>query len=134
MNNWYREYLKILESEQFPAAEPETAYNSLSDAGDYYKPGDTEIWYLKVGVNPININADNLYQTHAMIGTLTDTDPETILSMMQAESWDPDNRSSEMLDDLDVDHASMTAGDVIVTDKTAYIITKDGFTELGTEQ
>jgi hypothetical protein len=54
--------------------------------------------------------------------------------MMQAESWDPDNRSSEMLEELGVDHASMTAGDAIVTDKTAYIITKDGFTELGTEQ
>jgi hypothetical protein len=134
MSNWYRQYVEILESEQFPAATPETVYNSLSDAGEYYKPGNTEIWYLKAGVNPANISVDNLYQTHAMIGTLTDTDPEAILSMMQAESWDPDNRSSEMLEELGVDHASITAGDAIVTDKTAYIITKDGFTELGTEQ
>ena len=134
MSNWYRQYVEILESEQFPAATPETVYNSLSDAGEYYKPGNTEIWYLKAGVNPTNINVDNLYQTHAMIGTLTDVDPEAILSMMQAESWDPDNRSSEMLEELGVDHASMTTGDAIVTDKTAYIITKDGFTELGTEQ
>ena len=35
-----------------------------------------------------------------------------------------------MLDELGVDHASMTAGDVIVTEKTAYLITNDGFTEL----
>ena len=130
MSNWYRQYVEILESEQFPAATAETAYRSLSDAGEYYRPGNTEIWYLKAGSSANNTNTDTLYQTHSMIGTLTDSDPEAILSMMQAESWDPDNRSSEMLDELGVDHASMTAGDVIVTDKTAYIITKDGFTEL----
>lgn len=130
MSNWYRQYVEILESEQFPAATAETAYRSLSDAGEYYRPGNTEIWYLKAGSSANNTNTDTLYRTHSMIGTLADTDPETILSMMQAESWDPDNRSEEMLQELDVDHASMTAGDVIVTDQNAYLITNNGFTEL----
>ena len=134
MNNWYREYVKILESEQFPAATPETPYHSLSDAGEHYRPGDTEIWYLRTGTTANNVSADTLYQTHVMIGTVSEIDPEAVLSMMQSENWDPDNRSSEMLDELNVDHASMSTGDVIVTEKSAYIITNDGFTELDTKQ
>ena len=134
MSNWYRRYVDILESEQFPAAEPEAAYNNLRDAGEHYQPGDTEIWYLRAGAVPRDLNPNTLPRTHAMIGTLAETDPETILSMMQAESWDPDNRSQEMLEELGVDHASMSAGDVIVTNEKTYIITNNGFTELGSQQ
>lgn len=123
MSSWYREYFKILEDDSEP-------YQRLNDAGEYYQPGDTEIWYLKKGANINNFSIDNLYRTHGMIGTLQETDPETILSMMQAESWDPENLSLDMLNDLGVDHASMTTGDVIVTEKKSFLITQDGFTEV----
>jgi hypothetical protein len=61
-----------------------------------------------------------------MIGTLAETDPETIFSMMQSENWDTDNAAESMLDDLGVKHSGMRAGDVIVIDNTAHVIQDDG--------
>lgn len=119
MSDWYKQYASILE-----AAVQE--YNRLSDAGEYYRPGDTEIWYLKAGRDPINTDVENLYRSHAMIGTLAETDPETIFSMMQSENWDTDNAAESMLDDLGVEHSSMTTGDVIVIGNTAHVIQDNG--------
>lgn len=118
MNNWYRQYASILEAD--------VEYNRLSDAGEYYRPGNTEIWYLKTGLNPSDTDVNNLYRSHAMIGTLAETDPETILSMMQSENWNTDNGAESMLDDLGVEHSSMRTGDIIVIDDTAHVISDDG--------
>ena len=117
--NWFREYTKILEDDQPP-------YDRLSDAGEYYRPGDTEIWYRKAGASTNSVDLENLYRTHAMIGTLAETDPETIFSMMQSENWDTDNAAESMLDDLGVEHSGMRSGDVIVIDNTAHVIQDDG--------
>lgn len=114
MNDWYKKYVSIIEAD--------TEYNRLSDAGEYYRPGDTEIWYLKSGASTNNVDLENLYRTHAMIGTLAETDPETVFSMMQSENWDTDASAESMLNELGVKHSSMTTGDVIVVDNTAHII------------
>ena len=114
MNDWYKKYVSIIEAD--------TEYNRLSDAGEYYCPGDTEIWYLKSGASTNNVDLENLYRTHAMIGTLAETDPETVFSMMQSENWDTDASAESMLNELGVKHSSMTTGDVIVVDNTAHII------------
>ena len=118
MNDWYKKYVSILESN--------VQYRRLSDAGKYYQPGDTEIWYLKDGRDPSNTDINNLYRSHAMIGTLAETDPEIILSMMQSENWDTDNGAESMLDSLGVEHSSMRTGDVIVVGNTAHVIGNDG--------
>jgi hypothetical protein len=118
MSDWYKQYVSILEAD--------VEYNRLSDAGEYYRPGDTEIWYLKSRFHPDSIDVNNLYRTHAMIGTLAETDPETIFSMMQSENWNTDNAAESMLDDLGVEHSSMRRGDVIVIDNTAHVISDKG--------
>lgn len=118
MNDWYKKYVSILESN--------VQYRRLNDAGEYYQPGDTEIWYLKDGRDPSNTDINNLYRSHAMIGTLAETDPEIILSMMQSENWDTDNGAESMLDSLGVEHSSMRSGDVIVVGNTAHVISNDG--------
>ena len=118
MNDWYKKYVSILESN--------VQYRRLSDAGEYYQPGDTEIWYLKDGRDPSNTDVNNLYRSHAMIGTLAEKDPEIILSMMQSENWDTDNNAESMLDSLGVEHSGMRTGDVIVVDNTAHVISNDG--------
>lgn len=118
MSDWYKQYVSILEA----AVE----YNRLSDAGEYYRPGDTEIWYLKAGRDPSNTDVENLYRSHAMIGTLAESDPETVLSMMQSENWDTDNAAESMLKDLGVEHSSMRTGDIIVIDNTAHVISDKG--------
>ena len=118
MSDWYKRYVSILESD--------VEYSRLSDAGEYYRPGDTEIWYLKDGRDPSDTDVNNLYRSHAMIGTLAETDPETILSMMQSENWNTDNGAENMLDSLGVEHSSMRTGDVIVVGDTAHVISDDG--------
>ena len=118
MNDWYKKYVSILESN--------VQYRRLSDAGEYYQPGDTEIWYLKDGRDPSNTDVNNLFRSHAMICTLAEKDPEIILSMMQSENWNTDNGAESMLDSLGVEHSSMRTGDVIVVDNTAHVISNDG--------
>ena len=118
MSDWYKQYVSILEAD--------VEYNRLSDAGEYYRPGDTEIWYLKAGRDPSNTDVENLYRSHAMIGTLAESDPETVLSMMQSENWDTDNAAESMLKDLGVEHSSMRTGDIIVIDNTAHVISDKG--------
>ena len=120
MNQWYRSYVQILKE----AAQ----YQRLSDAGEYYREGKTQIWYRKAtSTNKINVN--DLSRTHSMIGTLDETNPEAVLSMMQSESWDTDNNAENMLNRLGVQHSDMTSGDVIVIDNIAHVITNNGIVQ-----
>jgi len=120
MNQWYRSYVQILKE----AAQ----YQRLSDAGEYYREGKTQIWYRKAtSTNKINVN--DLSRTHSMIGTLDETNPEAVLSMMQSESWDTDNNAENMLNRLGVQHSGMTSGDVIVIDNIAHVITNNGIVQ-----
>jgi len=121
MNHWYRSYAQILED----AAQ----YRRLSDAGEYYQPGKTQVWYRKSQTNTNKINVNDLSSTHSMIGTLGETDPEAVFSMMQSESWDTDNAAENMLNQLGVRHSSMTTGDVVVVDKVAHVITNNGIVQ-----
>ena len=109
----------------------EVPYTELADAGEYYQPGSTEIWYLKTGHSLESLDPNNLYSTHAMVGTTVEKDPETILSMMQIESWDPSNQAEKMLHNLGVSHTSMRKGDVIVIESTAHVVLDQGFKKLG---
>lgn len=121
----------------------DAAYQNLADAGEMYQPGDTEIWYVKKSYEPVmqkgydalheqnrlpNINT--LYRTHSMIGTVQPDDPEDVYGIMQAEAWDPDGKSKQMLNSVGVDHASMNIGDVVVVNDVAYIADIEGFKEL----
>ena len=105
-------------------------YTTLADAGEFYQPGSTQIWYLKKGNNAELLDPNNPSATHAMVGTITEKDPEMILSMMQIESWDPDNRAEKMLAQLGVQHTSMNTGDAVVVESTMHVILSDGFKEL----
>lgn len=108
----------------------EVPYTKLSDAGKYYQSGSTEIWYLKTGADVGSFDPNTLYNTHAMVGTTVEKDPETILSMMQIESWDPSNQAEKMLHNLGVSHTSMRKGDVIVIESTVHVLTNEGFKEM----
>lgn len=103
-------------------------YTTLADAGEYYREGKTQVWYRKAtSKNKINVN--DLPRTHSMIGTLNETNPEAVLSMMQSESWDTDNNAESMLNRLGVRHSGMTTGDVIVIDNIAHVITNNGIVQ-----
>jgi len=108
----------------------EVPYTKLSDAGEYYQPGSTEIWYLKTGISAEAFDPNNLHGTHAMVGTTVEKDPEMIFSMMQIESWDPNNQAEKMLHKLGVSHTSMNSGDAIVIESTVHVLTNEGFKEM----
>lgn len=129
MTEWFRRYIDILESEQFPDREADAPYTRLSDAGEAYKPGKTQIWYRKSSGNQIDFNY--LYQTHSKIGTLAETNPDQVFNMMQSENWDPNDRSRRMLEDMSVEHASMAKGDLIIESGRVHLVTDTGIKTLG---
>lgn len=129
MTEWFRRYIDILESEQFPDREAGEAYTELADAGAAYRPGKTQIWYSR-GV-ATTFNPRQLDNSHAMIGTLAETNPEEVFNLMQSESWDPENRADDMLTDLGVKHKSMAKGDIIVDGPRFHLVTDTGIKTLG---
>lgn len=135
----FRRWINIL-SEEMEETPP---YNSLADAGKLYKPGNTEIWYAKEKYSNVMKqgykalvhkkmlpNENTMFKTHSMIGTIKENDPESVFSLMQAEAWDPENKSRNMLRHVGVGHASMSVGDIIVTDEKMYIVDSDDFREI----
>lgn len=121
------------------------SFNSLQDAGDDYSLGETQIWYWKEnlgnemmkGYDSLKIenkipNVSNLSATHVLIGKIAETDPKKIYSLMQAESWSPQNQAEEMIDNLGVGHTSMTVGDIIISAKKVLMVDTKGFVDLTT--
>jgi len=129
MTEWFRRWVDLLESEQFPDLEAGEPYDTLADAGEQYRPGKTQIWYSKGTAT--TFNPRQLDASHAMIGTLAETDPEQVFSLMQSESWDPGNRANDMLAEFGVKHKSMTKGDIIVDGNRFHLVTDSGIKTLG---
>lgn len=118
-------------------------YTTLNDAGPSYSPGQTQIWYWKEnlghemmkGVEYLKRahlfpNINNLERTHVLIGSIAETDPEKIFSLMQAESWSPQDQARSMIEKLRVGHVSMTTGDIIVSQNKIVIRDKKAFVNL----
>lgn len=135
--NDLRKYIDIISEDD------NAPYRNLADAGDLYQPGDTEVWYVKKNYESIMErgydalheqnrlpNIDTLYRTHSMIGTVQPDDAEDVYSIMQAEAWDPEGKSKQMLNSVGVDHASMNVGDVVIVNDVAYFADIEGFKEL----
>lgn len=132
-----KKYLQILnEAEDF---------QSLNDAGDAYSPGNTEIWYwhsdlgrnfmmgykwLKERNNTFDPN--NLEQTHALVGKIAETDPETVWSLMQGEAWSPNGEARNFINRLDVGHTSMSVGDIIKIGDRILMVDRMGFVDVAT--
>lgn len=121
----------------FDAAE--ASYQKLADAGEEFDPGQNEVWYSKpeqkkqfsqgyeyLKQRKMLPTAQTLDRTHVLIGTLSEKDPKRILTMMQNEYWNPTNQAQDLLNSLDVDHASMQAGDIIVVDGKLHLVEPDG--------
>lgn len=119
------------------------SYTSLNDAGNSYSPGNTQIWYWKQNLGhemmkgseylkKINKlpNLRNLQNTHVLVGSIAETDPQKIFSLMQAEAWSPQDQARSMIERLGVGHTSMTTGDVIVNQNKIVMFDKKGFINL----
>lgn len=119
------------------------SYTSLNDAGPAYSQGNTQIWYWKQDLGHEMMKGyenlkksntlpdlNNLEATHVHIGSVAETDPEKIFSLMQAEAWSPQDQARNMIEIAGVGHTSMTTGDIIISQKNVSMFDKKGFVNL----
>lgn len=134
-NGLMRRYLEILMEAM--------SFSTLQDAGNDYSPGETQIWYWKENLGHEMMKGyealkrenrlpdpNNLSATHVMIGTVAETNPSNVFSMMQAEAWSPQNQADAMTNRLGVGHIGMDTGDIIVIGDQILFVDRKGFVNL----
>lgn len=68
---------------------------------------------------------------YMLIGSVKESDPETIFRIMQGNVWSPNGEARNIIDDADVDHTSMSVGDaLIVGTKSVQVVNDIGFVDL----
>lgn len=135
MLNYFNE--RELQTEAGPSA---TQYTSLADA---YPEGSTEVWYwnddagrdMMMGANWLSKKGqmptpETLEQTHVKIGTLRETNPDKVFSMMQGENWSPQGEARDMIDRSNTGHTSMSVGDIMKVGSTYLMVDRFGFHDI----
>jgi hypothetical protein len=135
MLNYFNE--RELQTEAGPAAEQ---YASLADA---YPEGSTEVWYwndeagrdMMMGANWLQKKGqmptpETLEQTHVKIGTLRETNPDKVFSMMQGENWSPRGEARNFIGQTNAGHTSMSVGDIMKVGSTYLMVDRFGFHDI----
>ena len=135
MLNYFNE--REVQTEAGPSS---TQYASLADA---YPSGSTEIWYwndeagrdMMMGANWLSKKGqmptpETLSQTHVQIGTLRETDPDKIFSMMQGENWSPNGEARNLIQQSNTGHTSMSVGDIMKVGSTYLMVDRFGFHDI----
>jgi len=117
-----------------------TQYSSLADA---YPEGSTEVWYwndeagrdMMMGANWLTKKGqmptpETLEQTHVKIGTLRETNPDKVFSMMQGENWSPQGEARDMVSNSNTGHTSMSVGDIMKVGSTYLMVDRFGFHDI----
>jgi len=121
---------------------PTEGYKNLTDAAKYKKAlgrGSTEIWYQKPATSR-NFSFDvergeqelpktrrELKKTHALLGKIKSTRPETIYMNMQGEVWSPQGEARRLIMAKGLTHTSMMIGDIIVMGREGLMVDSVGF-------
>ena len=117
-----------------------TQYSSLADA---YPEGSTEVWYwndeagrdMMMGANWLTKKGqmptpETLEQTHVKIGSLRETNPDKVFSMMQGENWSPQGEARDMVSNSNTGHTSMSVGDIMKVGSTYLMVDRFGFHDI----
>jgi len=117
-----------------------TQYASLADA---YPEGSTEVWYwndeagrdMMMGANWLTKKGqmptpETLEQTHVKIGSLRETNPDKVFSMMQGENWSPQGEARDMVSNSNTGHTSMSVGDIMKVGSTYLMVDRFGFHDI----
>lgn len=119
-------------------------YEDLNDAAKYDErlaDGDTMIWYMKPEVfrdfamgyrwlskkGKLPETPYDIQDTHVMLGTIVETDKETIFSLMQGQKWSPNGEARKLIKGLGLKHTSMSVGDIIQIGLNMYMVDSFGF-------
>lgn len=99
-----------------------------------------EIWYEKNArfiENPPK-TVQKRDSKYSKIGTVYLSDPnlEKAYRAMQGQVWSPNGEGNAVMENLGIDHVSMSVGDLIhyVNEDKWYIVANTGFNEFGLEQ
>ena len=126
-------------------------YDTLNDASDRIgeealAEGSTEIWYAhpdvardlhiatmveEEGEDLIPETYEDLSDTHVHLGSVAETDLETIFRLMQGLFWSPQGEARALIEKKGLIHTSMNVGDVIVVDGVMHMVESMGFSRLG---
>jgi hypothetical protein len=114
-----------------------SGYKSLNDAAKLIPgltKGSTEIWYWKdIASMDTPTTPETLKDTHVLLGSIEETDPEQIYAALQGESWSPKGEAKDLIRGLGLSHTSMSVGDVIKIGDKYMVVAAAGFEELGKE-
>jgi hypothetical protein len=84
-------------------------------------------WLSKKGQMP---TPETLEQTHVQIGTLRETNPDKVFSMMQGENWSPQGEARDMINKSGTGHTSMSVGDIMKVGSTYLMVDRFGFHDI----
>ena len=106
-----------------------------SDPNHPLGEGETEIWYMKPdwfskGLMQENPQIRFLETTHVLLGTIKCVDLEQIYMIMQSEIWSPQGEASSLIRSKELQHTSMSVGDIVKVDGKIHIVRMSGFEEL----
>jgi len=125
-------------------------YKTLNDAVavtgfDDYEAGNTQIWYQKSdfardGMMGLSWLAKQgkvphpgkLEQTHVLLGTIKERNPEKIFKMMQGENWSPVGEARLLIQSKGIGHTSMSVGDIVVISGKTLFVDIFGFKDMHT--
>ena len=93
-----------------------------------YPAGETEIWYARDPNTPPRPR--ELAATHVLVGKVSETDPNKIFAMMQAEIWSAQGEADDMLHKLGLKRTSMEPDDVIKMGDRVLMVTQNGFEDI----
>jgi len=112
-------------------------YATLNDAADAqnildFDEGSTEIWYQRSNVfgrigRDISIDAENLDQTHVLLGKVCEGDKDRMYGLLQGENWSPEGEANELIRSKGLGHTSMSMGDVIVVGNVTWVCAASGW-------
>jgi hypothetical protein len=112
----------------------------MFDLNSVYPVGPTEIWYVTSdhsrdfnrGIEkiPKDWSVADIGKTHALLGKVSETNPEKVFSMMQGEKWSPEGEADPLLESKGLWHTSMSMGDIVVTNGMYLIVDSYGFKKL----
>lgn len=112
-------------------------YSNLNDAffvDPGLAPGNTKIWYMKPGVSrdlgmgvkfckehDLMPDVTNIEKTHTLLGSIAETDMDTIMCLMQGECWSQYGEARDLIKSKGLYSTSMSTGDIIEIDNKFFI-------------
>jgi len=124
-------------------------YRILNEGAQYLPslvPGKTEVWYFRpdfardimMGLSWLQEQVPeaypepyNLARTHIMLGRVVCEDPEKLFHDLQGDFWSPNGEARNLIDNVGLNHTSISVGDILVVKGSALFCDTAGWVNLG---